>query len=336
MKKLKKKKIAVIDIEVGPNYLIVGCMNFKTGKVWQFRENQRKEFLKWSRNYNAVMTFNGIRYDGPVIGAWLNGNDPYEVSKALIEEGANWWDFPKAFPAAHIDLMNVSPAVEGGLKLQGGRIFAKKLQDLPVDPHAKLGKKEIKALADYNINDLELTRQLGEHLWPQIELRQQIGERYGLNLLGKSEPQIAEAIFEKELGINRREVKQSVPKSVTYHAPKYMKFKSKKLQKLLEQIDGMEIKINQVNGQPIMPELLKDRLIIIGNTGYQMGLGGVHAHVKQLVVEDNIEDADVASMYASIILANNYYIPQLGRKWLDKYREIHQTRQKAKEVLANA
>lgn len=318
-----------LDIEVGPNYLIVGCLDSKSGKVRQFREDEVKKFRKYAAKHNSWCTFNGIAYDSPLIGSWLAGMDPYETSKALIDGDSKYWDFPEGIPRdGHIDLMNIAPGT-ASLKLYGARINAPTIADLPVDPHDTLSKKWIKKVAKYNVNDLQLTQLLYEKLKGEVGLRRSIGDEYGINVLGKSDPQIAEAIIAHELGIIPREVKKSVPKSIRYKAPASVQFRSDHLTNIVKRIEATEIKISKA-GQPVMPEWLKETVIPIGNSVYNLGMGGLHSMEKCQAVTKPMGNVDVASMYPSLILNLGLYPKQLGPRFLEVYRKIYETRLKAK------
>jgi hypothetical protein len=53
----------------------------------------------------------------------------------------------------HFDIQEPAPAVMISLKLYGGRLHSKKLQDLPIDPHATLTKDQTEILRKYCVND---------------------------------------------------------------------------------------------------------------------------------------------------------------------------------------
>ena len=151
---------------------------------------------------------------------------------------------------------------------------------------------------------------------------------------------MAEAIFRFELskvGVNIQKLspKDRIPKNVVYKCPEFISFKSQKLNDLKELLDGAVIQVNKSNGQPILPkEWTKQLKPKIGDTVYKIGLGGIHSQEAKLVVKSDdvmvLRNADIASMYPSIILELGLFPKSLGKEWLSVYRKIYQTRLKAK------
>ena len=127
----------------------------------------------------------------------------HKGSSMLIEQDIRKWESHEQLDIEvlvtnTIDLIEVAPQ-SASLKLYGARLHCKKLQDLPYDPHVDLTREQADEVALYNINDLTTTNDLYNKLKPQLELRHNIGKQYGINVMSKSDAQIAEAIFKEEL-----------------------------------------------------------------------------------------------------------------------------------------
>ena len=129
----------------------------------------------------------------------------------------------------HIDTIEVAPGMVG-LKIYGGRLHTKKMQDLPYAPDAIIGAAERKELRKYCVNDLIMTKELFETLRGNIDLRVKMSEQYGMDLRSKSDAQIAETIIKSELqaitGHNYRAPKLQADYSFKYQDPKIIKFET--------------------------------------------------------------------------------------------------------------
>lgn len=335
----------VFDIEVYPNYMLVGFMREDRKIVRQFASVTKftdNQIFRIKRLMDKeLVSFNGKGYDDVQLTLMLTGasvGKVYKNSKKIIEDDISYWNLYKELGVDKvyedsIDLIDVAPG-QASLKLYGARLNSKKLQDLPYDPHKTLSAEEMEEVRKYNINDLELTVDLYTNLKPQLELRAKIGEQYGINVMSKSDAQIAESIFKIELQkVGVKVAKNTSIKSICYQAPKSIKFKRDDLNKLVKKIEGTTIYISDA-GQPIIPEWLKDYTVDIGESTFNIGLGGLHSQEKGLVVrpkEDEIlSNVDVASYYPSLIIDLKLYPRQLTAKFLDVYAGIKKQRLEAK------
>ena len=345
-----RKNIVVLDLEVSPNFFLIGMKLLKTGKLLQIDTQttltkEQKDTVRKILTNSTLITFNGLRYDMPIILRTLcqniNTQDIFEMSKRMIGENIppyrvyNEFDIDTMRGVDHIDLNEPAVGVFVSLKGYGARMHSKKLQDLPYEYDKVLTEEEIDVIRKYNVNDLDTTIDLFNAIRDRIELREDMSEQYGLDLRSKSDAQIAQVVIEKELKkVGVKVTKRSVPKSVTYKAPDCVKFDSMILKQLLKRVQEEEFKINPKNGQPILPDWLKKYPLTLGDTTYQVGLGGLHSKEKKLVVEpkDNevLRNADIASMYPSLMLEYGFYPHHLTPKFLDVYKKIYTTRLYAK------
>ena len=330
-------KRAMYDLEVYPNLMLFG-IRLANGKIKQYSafgsddslcEKDVKKIRKLITKHQLV-GFNSMNYDDPVLTYMLSGepcDEIYHLSKAIVEEGLQRWDVYRKIGLKNevnsIDIMEVAPQ-RASLKLYGTRVFTKKTQDLPYDPHKKLSKKQAKEVADYNINDLQLTLDVYSELIPQLHIREDIGAEYGINVMSRSDAQVAEDVFKKVLGLAKKP-KIDRPSEVRYKAPKYVKFKSKHLKKLKKKFEKSVYEINQATGKFVAQEWLKEKVVIAG-IEYTVGIGGLHSNEKSMVVEGDIKNADIASMYPSLIINSGKYPTQLGQEWLDLYEKFRDDR----------
>jgi len=322
---MKKRKIAIYDIEVSPTKSMVGFMDHKTGKISQFDSSEGKSIAKYKKK-RILVGFNNLNYDDLILSAMMLGATPkeiYKISVDLIDNGATRWNYRRLQLDHTIDLMEVAKGA-AALKLYGARLNTKKLQDLPYNPHIDHTKKMWKNVCEYNKNDLILTTELYDFLEPQLKIRKNIGEKYGIDVMSRSDAQVAEDVFKKVLGINK---KPSIdkPSSVKYKAPAYIKFKSKALKDLVKKFENTEYMINTQTGKFIAQEWLKEKVVVNG-VAYTIGYGGLHSNESSLMVKGKIKNADIASMYPSLIINSGKFPKQLGKKWLSIYKAFRDDR----------
>ena len=351
--KFEKRPIVFVDIEINPNAFLIGFMNEK-GEPKQFGIYANETIpslsatdIKAIRKIMMTKTlvgFNSLRYDMPMIYNALEGaniTSLYGMSQDIISNNKPDWltirDYALDVPryVDHIDLQDVAEGVFVSLKLYGTRLGSQKLQDLPYAFDKDLSPTQFEEIIKYNVNDLIVTQNLYDKIKPRIGLRYNMSDEYNVDLRSKSDAQIAETVLVtslQRLGI--KATKPTVPKEVSYVAPDVINFKNKQLQDLVERIEDEPFLINPKNGQPVMPTWLKKEKIIIGDTTYNVGLGGLHSQEKKLVVipkaDEVLKNADVASYYPSMIMCFGFYPKHLTNKFLDVYGKIKKVRLEAK------
>lgn len=344
--------LVALDIECLPNYFLIGFKGVESGKVMSFEaygENARLSYadqqkIKSILKSKTTFGFNSIKYDMPMIAYALEGatcKQLHEMSTTLIEGNVAHWMVMRNLNISevqcdHFDICEPSPAVMISLKNYGTRIGSQKLWEFFVDPHQPINRETAYKIKDYNINDLDVTIDLFNAIKDRIELRVQMGKEYGMDLRSKSDAQIAETVITSELlklGVEAKKPELSSSYKARYTAPTYIKFDTPQLQQLLKDVEATEFKLLS-NGAVKMPDTLANRKIVIGNTTYKMGIGGLHSQEKSLSVTSNethvMRNADFASYYPFIILNNNLAPKHLGKKFLTVYRSIVERRIKAK------
>jgi len=343
-----KNEIVFMDIEINPNFFLIGFK--RAGKEGGYLQiSTKKDPLTVAQRNKIVtlmsqtttITFNGLRYDMPMLYYALSGVTTqalFELSCEIVKTNTPSWTLMKKYKLRedrrfdHIDISEPAPGVFVSLKSYGARMYSKKLQDLPYAYDKELDATEIKGITLYNRNDLDTTEDLFNAILPRLKLREKMSEQYGVDLRSKSDAQIAETVLVSELedaGVSVSKAK--VPKSVLYHAPECVSFARPELRELHNLLDGnTEFTINPGNGSPELPDWLKKTKLVIGETTYQVGLGGLHSKEKKLVVEApdgySMRNVDVAQYYPSMILGFGFYPKRLTTRFLDVYNKIYATR----------
>lgn len=344
------KPTVVCDVECYPNYFLVGFKNVDTGEVKMFRTQDKlrpvqiqmaRDIIRTSR----VITFNGRNYDFPMIYYAFTGATVAELkdcSDDIIVHGLKFWDVEKKrgfkLPrdkVEHWDLIDVAFG-KASLKIYGGRIHSKRMQDLPFDPGSTLSASQIEELEDYWLNDLQTTIDLYRDMKNELALREAMTAEYGIDLMSKSDAQIAEAIIKDGLakrGINAYRPEGRRGDKFKYVAPPWLQFKSDKLNEVLRRVTTVDYVVSE-KGAVELPPSLEGLLVSVGNGAYRMGIGGLHSSEEKVThyADENVMlvDRDVTSYYPSIILGLGLYPDHLTSEFLNVYREIYLRRLAAK------
>jgi len=277
---------------------------------------------------SRIITFNGNNFDIPILTYALTGatNEQLkEACDAIIQTGLRSWQFYDRYNLQqlqwldHIDLIEVAPG-QASLKAYGGKMHSRKLQDLPIPPDASIRWCDRVVLREYCGNDLATTIDLRNTLSEQLKLRDDMTAEYGIDLRSKSDAQIAEAILKSTLPFKVE--RPVIPEGavIRYVAPSVIAFQTQILRDALELIEASEFVIGS-NGSPAMPDALGVLRIRIGESQYQLGMGGLHSCEKSTsrysTTTHVLRDVDVASFYPNLIRNLELYPKQIGRMFLD-------------------
>jgi len=358
--------VFVFDVETYINFWYVAFKSLDTGKFVAFERSPDHDFnptkLLWMLWRFCIVGFNSASYDLPMIELAARGASCAKLKEAsdfIIKSGPAYgtkkvtpFDFEKKYGVQigrynHIDLFNVCP-VNGGvtarpasLKLYAGRLHCERMQDLPFPENHVLTREDAAIVRPYCCNDLANTELLFNELAPELKLRAEMSEEYGVELRSKSDAQVAEAVINKEL----EKVLGYYPKKPTltddgplyYNVPDFVCFQTPQLQQMLEVVRGAAFYLDGL-GSPITPAELEKLKVTIGKSTYKLGMGGLHSTEKKtahVATEDIIlADNDVESFYPRTILNQKLFPPHLGEAFLTVYSKIVETRIHAKAMAA--
>lgn len=349
------------DIEVYRNFFYAGVKRHHDGLRVGFELSSRCPEIDHRRLRkillaNTVVGFNINAYDSPLLWYAFDLLDREglttqqilskikDASDIIIGSRMKPWettrhlgiDIPSRFDC--IDLIEPQPGVNVGLKTLNGRLHGKRLQDLPYEPDAILTEAQMEETADYCLtSDLDATENLFEALKEPLQLRVALGEEYGADFRSKSDSQIGEAIVRTQVErlIGRRVEKPALKpgQSFSYQIPSFLRFETPELQAVLDRLRATKF-IVQHDGKVDLPKWLSETKIHLGSPTYQMGIGGLHStESNRAVLADEdfaLVDADVASMYPSIILMLGLLPEALGKHFLKAYGDIRAGRIDAK------
>lgn len=346
--------VFVFDVECYANFFYVAFKCLLNGKCVAFEQspdcklNETK--LLWMLWRFCIVSFNGRNYDLPIITLAVKGATCEELKQAsdfIIKENSTPFAFEKAYKVQipkynHIDLIEVAP-LQGSLKLYAGRLHCERMQDLPFPENHTLTAEDAEVIRPYCCNDLSNTELLFNELSPELKLRMEMSEEYGVDLRSKSDAQVAEAVINSELqkvlGYYPRKPTLSEGAMLQYSLPPFISYRSQQLRDMLEVVLNARFELDGL-GSPIMPKALEKLSVSIGNSVYKLGMGGIHSNEKKAAHaatdEIIIADNDVESFYPRIILNQRLFPSHLGEAFLQVYEKIVNTRIHAKTEAAKA
>lgn len=264
--KLPVRPKVVFDVECVPDYFLI-CFREIDGprqsyvELYDGHPLDRQKVIRIIRNFTLV-SFNGNHYDAPMLRLALRqGVDNKTLKKLnddIIVREMRLWDVEDKYQLPdipfmdHIDLIEPMPSVQVGLKLYGGRLHSKRLQDMPFDPDMLMFEQSAEfrqTTIDYCFNDCDVTIDAYHHIEKQLELRHQMSEQYGLDLRSKSDAQIAEAVLKHELerikGDRIYRPEFSPDYSFNYIPPSFITFKTQKMREVLNLVKNATFKLKK-------------------------------------------------------------------------------------------
>lgn len=358
MNKYPVDNIVVYDVEVYPNYFLVG-FKFPDGQYYQYRvwqhdisqiQQLREMFVYLKANGFNLAGFNSLGYDDLVTTAVLENpsvETAFRTGYQIIVERAPRWDFDNVINS--IDLMQVLPG-RIGLKKIGVAMAHKRLQELPFDPHKPLTEEQMVVIDDYNKNDLDITQNLVHEVQSELDLRSTMSNEYGVDVRSKGEASVAEVVLTSEYmkltKINAKSLKNlardALPNNATFNVrpPTWWPH-------LTDLPDSINIQSVMAKGDEIFnkPIRLFERYmakgtlastIFLGDRWYAMGVGGLHSvdgPGKWEPAEDEVlVDIDVTSYYPFLMITQNLFPAHWGEHFINIYKRIVETRLEAKKA----
>jgi hypothetical protein len=337
---------ALFDTEVYPNYFLCKFFNPATSGEGDFELYEGhpldKEKLKEVLTKYELVSFNGINFDVPIVCLALAGASNEELKGAcdlIIRDSLKSWQFEQRYDIKipklnHIDLIEVAPGVMDSLKIYGGRLHTKKMQDLPYPPNTILSPEQMAEVKKYCGNDVKgLTLDLYNALSVELDLRREMSAQYGVDLRSKSNPQIAETIICSEIEkLQDAPVKRSDAKpgmTFKYEVPKFISFQTEYLKNVLRLVQESTFTVTNSGAVEGLHEELAEPIEIKGST-YQIGIGGLHSCESCVSyrsdVYTQILEQDVTSYYPFIILVCSLFPKHIGKVFLDIYRSLVDTK----------
>lgn len=345
-----KGSFLVFDIECYFNYFLISFKCYTTKRIVYFERYEGVDFnlekLMWVVLNNCIGGFNSRNYDVPILWLAIAGASPEQLKAAtqdIIENNFRTSELLdkyrfKILETNHIDIMEVAP-LSASLKLYGGRMHTKRMQDLPYHHDDVLKPNEMVDVREYCFNDLGMTGELFAMLSKQLDLRVKMSKTYGQDLRSKSDAQIAETVItaelKKVLGYWPKRPDVAPGLTFKYKKPDFIKFQTPMLQHVLQTIVDADFVVAE-SGKVKLPATIAALDIELDNVNYTLQIGGLHSTEKsESHVADEktiLAEVDAASFYPMIILNQKLFPLHLGEGFLTVYGTIVYDRLAAKKT----
>lgn len=347
----QKNEVLIFDIECYTNYFLIAFKNPITKKIVYFDKTPEEDTINygklyWVLNHFCIIGFNSRNYDIILAALAVNKKSNQvlkNASDSIIQEGI--WGHQilrsyktKKLESDHIDLIEVAP-LKASLKIYGGRLHTKRMQDLPLLPETILTADQITIMRWYCIIDLNATIDLYNEVKEAIDLREKMSKEYGIDLRSRSDAQVAEYVISSEvsrLNFKKAQKPYIAPgTSYKYQIPAFIQYSSPLMNWALDIVRNANFVVSEF-GNVGMPKELSDLKLNIGNSIYRMGIGGLHSSEKQTCHKSDEDfiliDRDVTSYYPYIILLLKLFPAHLGTAFLKVYEKLVNKRIAAKKA----
>ena len=365
---IRGKTVFVYDVEVFPNLFTCTIKNTESKAIRSYEISDRKNDLPlivqlFLNKKIYFCGFNIIHYDSPLISflllnakeliklpVWEITRKIHNLSNEIIgsQDGqfASWSKYKYANLFDQLDLLTMmfSNKLRVGLKELQVTMEYPNVQEFDGDFRKSLPVNRIDDCLKYNRNDVESSCVLLEKLQKDIELRLAIEDTYYISALNKDGVNLGMEIIKQrylaETGLFWNQIKDL--RDDGYDEVKlgdiifdWIEFKDPILQNVLEQVKSHVYKIVKDKEAKKKQDKWEIKFYFRG-TIYNFSTGGIHSDNKPEAIEPESDevliDADVASMYPSIIIQHLVYPPQLGREFVDVYKRIREERIEAKHA----
>ena len=356
--KIRGKIAYVYDIEVFKNVFHCTILNSETEELYKFECSERKNTLSdmcqfFLENDAYFVGYNNIHYDNPIVNYCIEffNNSKYSyrkicesifnLSKIITSKEDTdfdkWkrWKYANNFLTLDLLTMLYSKALRVSLKEMQVTMMYKNVQEFQCDWNLPLQLSEIDSMIEYNINDVMSTYELLKQCQKDIDLRIGIEDKYNIHCLSKDGVNIGMQILAEEYmrktGIEWNVLKDLRSPANTIELNKiilpFIKYDTPILQSLLKEMKSLTVSPGRKGYEK---KFLMDGLV------YSVGVGGIHSiNEPEMIIPDEDEiliDADVASLYPSMLLNFDFYPRHLGKEFKIVYAEIRERRLIAKRA----
>lgn len=357
------KKHWVHDYETLNNCFTACFQDYKSQETKLFvihdLRNDLEEFISFLnrniKNKEWHISYNGLAFDGQVTHfildnykKWLKlegcqiANIIYKYAQKCITKSNNkdFQDYPLwKMKIGQIDLFKMhhwdNPAKRSSLKWIQYSMDWDNILDMPIHHNTEIKtQEEIDTIIEYNINDVESTKEILNRSKELINLRKNLTSEYGINLFSASEPRISKELFafymSEKLNIEKRDLK----KMRTHRSNikfkdiilSYIKFESPEFKQLHERFKSVEIDPSNMKGA-------FKYSINYKNVKTDFGVGGVHGARRAGIYysddEHVIMSSDVTSFYPNLVIRNKWapgHFP--AEEFCDQYEWFFEERKK--------
>lgn len=361
-------KVVTFDIETYPDLFTIAAVDCYTSEEWSIKItddiNIASKIIAFFKSINADMyvSYNGISFDAPVVkyicevsptikeihhfsNLCINSMSATELERADLTyyryRSSKYSPFTKKM---HLDLLLVFNKIDRvSLKRLAINLHWHLIQDLPYPPNSYVAHVADEVLK-YNLNDARITSAVYAHMYEEIKLRFEVSAEYHVDVLSASRSVMGLKLMEKMyLEMHPDITPWDLRKMRTYRThldlskmiPDNISFQTPKLQQLLTDIKALRFNTSNPEGFG-KDDINWNTTVIIGETQYSVGMGGLHSMHKdrpELIYAEKgkiIKDADVASYYPRLMIQQGVFPLHLGKGFLELFVRIVEQRLAAK------
>lgn len=349
----------IYDIEVlGGNFFSATFKHVKTKEiVICYKLNEREYNI--DKLYSLIkdgflIGYNNSKYDDIMLNCiWKNRRVDtwhlYELSTEIIHnqtKGVPLWKNPMLKPYTwgeiqSIDLMKILAfdKLKVPLKQCAVNLRYPLIKDLIRPPDLPVKEEDVEAIIKYNINDVEISDVLYQHIKELLNLRYKITKDYKVDVLNASKTYIGKAIlnryYSEYTGLDKFEFEESRTNRAIIElkdciSPK-INFQTDTFKDILNHFNSISTRIDNKSKD----DKTVDYIVRCNGKGYQMGFGGLHSidrPAKYYTTDDYvILDADVDSYYPRVMINERIKPRHVNDEFFDVLIDITDRRLEAKQ-----
>lgn len=350
----------VYDLEQFPNFHSCYAIDVDKKQEYYFiiseYKDQSRSYLEFLKNCEVMIGFNNLHYDYYFIDYLLRNEEEvlylhsnqlneklYNLSQKIINNEKENNLYESDHLIKQIDLFKIwhfdNKAKRSSLKDIQVSLNWEKVEDLPLPYNHIVKREDLPLIEEYNRNDVLSTYELllvslglTEHpLYKgknKFKLRNDLKGKYNIDFTNSNDTKIGSDIilelYCKKTGRNKKEIRslQTIRKEIQIKECilPYIKFETKEFKKVHAIFYNMTL----------TEEKKKFKFSTYsGGLKFDYGVGGIHGANKGIYKssqEIKIKTCDVASLYPSIAIENNFYPEHLGEEFCEIYKGIRTDR----------
>lgn len=355
------------DIETYLNCFTIVFKRHSDKAQWRFEISPWKNegfelyiFIQQIANSNGVMVgFNNWFFDYPVLHKLMerqgqvNAAFLYRYGQQIINDGkggplAKWqhavWDRDQYCP--QIDLFRIhhfdNKAKMTSLKLLEFNMRMNDIQELPYSPHEDLNQLQLVKVFDYNEHDVDATDKFLGFSMDMLDMRYQLSNKFGENMLNDNDVKIGEKIVVdtlKKSGVHLKKGMKTLRSEIRVNEIifDYINFRTPEFNAALEWFRDLIIYPDEIKEEDDN-KTKKKYTVDFEGFHFDLGLGGIHGSLSETVLrttkEKKIKDIDVEGYYPSISISNGVYPAHIGPAWCEAMQWMKKERIKVGKKTA--
>lgn len=300
-------RLVFYDFEVYRYDWMVVFIDYETkkGKVIINNKEQLENFYNKCKS-DIFIGYNSRGYDQFILKGILGGMNPYDISKAIIEEGTSGYQVVKCFKKFALNNFDISTGFHGLKQLEGFMGSRIKETSVPFDLDRPLTEQEINEVREYCIHDVQQTIEVFDNRKEEFESQVALIDAFNLpmDLFNKTKAQLSAYILGAEKHDDRGdEFDLNIVDCLRLNKYKF-------IEEWFRDSDNLDYSKKQV--------------VDIYGVEHIIAYGGIHGAIPKYVGEGIFIMSDIASMYPATMINFNFLSRNV--KDANKFREIRDTR----------